>query len=196
MEEILDKPELPVASQLNWKNYFPLGLLWVGMCLSLLIGTGMQTKFLAGSVFLIISTVFSGFHWRWGVWAQGITMVLGTIYLIRLLPAAFHFGFELGSTFVGIEMVMLLVLYLFYRMTWLPLYPRKAKVHTEETDTVADEPDPKEPNSGKIAGFKHRFRHKSVPELQIISENERLVLEARLAAKALLAEKDPTGDGG
>jgi hypothetical protein len=140
-----------------------------------------------------IFTAWTYFFWKKGFKSTlGITLILGTINLIKFLPIYITFGG--GFTFnafdngfeVSIQLFSFVVLLIFS-------YINRQRIKQIVGDLIKDKPLTEaqaiEQRERKIERFKLQFKDRSLDEITMISRSDSFDKEAVEAAKKLLIEK-------
>jgi hypothetical protein len=143
---------------------------------------------------LTIVTTSTYFFWRKGFkTVLGITLILGTINLIKFLPLYVTFGggltfsaFETGFI-ISIQLFSFVVLLIFTYVNWGRL---KQLVGDLIKDKPLTEAEVIERREKKIERFKMQFKDRSINEIEAISQNDTFDKEAVEAARRLLVDKN------
>jgi len=150
-------------------------------------------QFLAG-LGLTIVTSLSYFFWNKGFKAVlGISLILGTINLIKFLPLYVTFGggltfsaFDTGFI-ISIQLFSFIVLLIFSYLNWESLKQIIGDVIKEKPLTEAQAIERREK---KIERFKIQFKDRSINEIKTISQSDTFDKEAIEAARRLLVDKN------
>lgn len=182
MAELLDDLDFENRKIENGSHLLPLILLWIGMILSWLFGLGMEARYLFGLLLLVTTTVVAFKNRKRGIYLQGISVFLGLSSLAAYFPITGGFGIWIEEIFLGLDLFMIPIALLFAYLNWKEFSPQVNQA------LYGDEKYQAMQSRNSLQGFKHRFRHKTEPELEEIIRNDRIVPDARAAAAELLQE--------
>ena len=149
-------------------------------------------EFLVGLVLTILTTL-TYFFWKKGFkTVLGITLILGTINLIKFLPIYITFGGGLTFSAFGNGFVISIQLFSFVLLL-IFTYINRRRIKQIAGDLIKDKPlteaEVLEERESKIERFKLQFRDRSIDEITTISRSDTFDKEAVEAAKRLLTEK-------
>jgi hypothetical protein len=150
-------------------------------------------QFLAGLGLVIVTTSIYFFWKKAFKTVLGITLILGTINLIKFLPLYVTFGG--GLTFnafdteftISIQLFSFVVLLIFTYINWERLKQIVGDVISYKPLTKAEVVERREK---KIERFKIQFKDRSINEIKTISQSDTFDKEAVEAAKRLLVDKN------
>ena len=150
-------------------------------------------QFLTG-LGLAIVTTSTYFFWKKGFkTVLGITLILGTINLIKFLPLFVTFGgglsfsaFDTGFI-ISIQLFSFVVLLIFTYVNW-------GRIKQIVGDLIKDKPlteaEAIKQREKKIERFKIQFRDRPINEIKTISQSDTFDKEAVEAARRLLVDKN------
>jgi hypothetical protein len=150
-------------------------------------------QFLAGLGLTIVATLTYFFGKRVFKIVLGITLILGTMNLIKFLPYYVTFGggltfFAFDTGFIiSIQLFSLVVLLVFAYVNWTRLKQIVGEVLKDKPLTEAEVIEQKEK---KIERFKAQFKDRSINEIESISQSDTFDKEAVEAARRLLVDKN------
>lgn len=142
---------------------------------------------ISAGLLLIISLVM------WRNYQLGIKFILGLILLsiiglLQFFPTQYEIGFYIGKIGLSIELISLAVGFLHYFTNKKELSAFMESLLNQKLS----EKEKQDVKRVKIDGFKRRFTRKDISDLEEIVNNDKLVPEAREAARELINERSIT----
>jgi len=184
---IVDNVQKDREVLLHWTSII---ILWIGIGMSVAFGFISEPKFIAGAVVLLIVSLINYKQMEIGVKITLGIIVAGIFNLIDFFPFDFEFILEFFEFTLTFDLILFLLFFIHYLTNKKFLAKYVGPIFDPEN--MVENPNE---NRSQIAGFKRRFKHKSVAELSTIVTNEKLVAEARLAAQELIAEIEDSNEG-
>ncbi|MEM9544829.1 MAG: hypothetical protein AAGA77_02595 [Bacteroidota bacterium] len=169
-------------------NWIAVILLWLGLILCIVFGLHSLDVYAAMISLSIISYVFWK-NYQIGVkWIFAI-IIAGIIGLLTFFPIFYSIGFEYNNSEISFDILLILIGGLHYFTNREMLSYTSGSQQENENEPLHEQPE----NRAAINRFKRRFKTKQLDELEFILYNDKMVNEARKAAKELISEK--TNDG-
>jgi hypothetical protein len=159
-------------------NYAAIIVLWIGIIFCIK-NSLYSWKVITGVIALLISTFLTFKNYKLGFYFTLSIVILGMFGIIDFFPIAREMGYKIGgSKFVSFDYQMFGILFLHYlsNSSMMPLNRDEEEVKESELDR------------DKIASFKVRFDDRKESELIEIINNQKLTVEARIAANEILKE--------
>lgn len=182
-EDLLPNKNNNIQSKiLSWTS---IVILWLGVGFSLSFGY-LTNHDLAAIILLAIVSLICKVNFEIGVKVTFGLILAGVFNLVDFLPIKYEMGFGTSAFAIRIDLILFLVLVIHY-LTNKQYFAKYLDFIYK--DTIAED-NIKPPSTSRINNFKKRFANKDAAELEAISENNKLIREANIAAEELLKEKD------
>lgn len=171
------------ANLINWISIF---ILWVGLSYSIASGLANDIKVIFAIILLIIATSLTHFNYVLGVKVTLGIIIIGVFNLVDFFHIKYSIGFGINETDLGLELILLTVGVIHYFTNQSTLYTYlKSAIQVEQSEEQI-----KGAQRSEINSFKRRFANKGIQELEHIISNDKLLPEAKTAAKELIEEKN------
>lgn len=169
----------------NLVNWTSLICLWIGIVFSALFGVISEPTTIAGVIALVLVSAISYYSMEIGAKVSIVVIIAGVLKLLTFFPLSLELNFDIFELSFDVDLILLFVLFLHFitNKEYLTKYYKNLYYRNNSESEFHDQ------NHSKIAGFKRRFSNKSAAQLAIIIQNEKLVPEARKAAKELYDKK-------
>ncbi len=174
----------PQPSMLNW---IAVIVLWAGLVLCIVFGF-YDLKIFAAVVSLAIVSIISKRNFKLGVKLVFVVVLAGIFDLVTFFPVYYSISIFFGENEISFNVLLILIGLLHFYMNRAFLGYAPSDQNEEENRPIHN---PNE-NRSSINGFKRRFLKKEIDELEFILQNDKMVPEARIAAKELISEKSQT----
>lgn len=185
--DILDE-DLVVESARSFRlvNFISIVILWMGIGVCAIFGLIGETKVLISAAILMLSTGITIYKVDWGAFVTLIVILAGMFNVLYFFPIKYSISFGIGAIGAGVEVILFGVAIIHSVLNWNELAMTiKDLLRVEKTEEVEEFS-----QRSVIVGFKRRFASKQKYELEKMINNDKLVPEARMAAKELVDEID------
>lgn len=169
-------------------NWISIVILWGGIVFCGINGLLSEPKVTAAIILLILSTGIMYFNYELGVKITLGTILIGIINLVDFFPIKYIVSFGINAIEIGFE-------FLLFGIGIIHYFTNREKLSKFLKDLINREVSEEEKISTKrsqINRFKRRFSNKSIGELEMTVNNDKLLPEAKKAAKELIEEKKKT----
>lgn len=187
-KEILDddlafKEKITTTTKLV--NWISIIIFWIGIGYCFVSGIIRDPEVIAGIILLIVATITTYLKYELGVKITLGVIVVGVLSLVKYFPISYSISFGFGDFGLVFEMLVFLIGIIHY-------LTNKEITSSFLSGIINREISEEEEQAGernRINRYKNQFSTKKTKELEVIINNERLLPEARKAAKELIEKR-------
>lgn len=184
--ELLDNDLIEVEEQRSIFNWTAIILLWVGIGWCIANGYLGSFKNTVAIILLFMTSFVMYKYYPWGIKMTFGLLLMGALSTLDFFPYDIYFEFGVSNIGVGIDLIFILIGAIHV------LTNKKEASKFLGTVFKPSEEEAKSIRQTKMNSFKKRFASRNIGELKTIAANDKLIPEAREAAKELLKEKTDT----